>query len=337
MQTLAAIGSILILFILVSVAAISPNRSSLSDFELERRKKAGNKTAADELEQAAVIGDIVSLQRIVCASLLVIMVLLGVLGFGWLIGTLLAIIGALFYGRLANTEVMRAFADKVYRPYSGMVVDFVKRRPTLGKLVRTVSADTREVRAASREELEHIIKTSDGLLSHDEKEGILHTLSFSQKTVESIMTPRGVIDTIHTDELIGPITLDELHKTGHSRFPVIGENIDHVVGILHIRDLLMLGDKSSHLVSEMMEKRVYYINQEQTLNHALAAFLRTRHHLFIVVNGYRETAGILTLEDCVEALMGRKIIDEFDLHDDLRVVAARSASLNNNGANGLNV
>jgi CBS domain containing-hemolysin-like protein len=57
----------------------------------------------------------------------------------------------------------------------------------------------------------------------------------------------------------------------------------------------------------------------------------------VVVNGYRETAGIVTLEDCIEALIGRKIIDEYDLHDDLRAVAARSAKSNNNPPRATNV
>jgi magnesium and cobalt transporter len=136
---------------------------------------------------------------------------------------------------------------------------------------------------------------------------------------------------------VGPLLLDELHKTGHSRFPVIDGDIDHVVGTLHIKELLTLGDKSSKTAAQAMESRVFYINQDQTLDHALAAFIKTRHHLFIVVNGYRETAGILTLEDVMEALLGREIVDEFDVHDDLRIVAARNAKTNNNPPHATNV
>ncbi len=110
-----------------------------------------------------------------------------------------------------------------------------------------------------------------------------------------------------------------------------------MIGVLHIRELLTLGNKASQTAGEAMEKKVYYINQEQTLDHALAAFLKTRHHLFVVVNGYRETAGIITLEDVIEALLGRKIVDEFDLHDDLRIVAAREAAQNNDSANGSDI
>ena len=67
--------------------------------------------------------------------------------------------------------------------------------------------------------------------------------------------------------------------------------------------------------------RVFYIHELQTLDHALAAFIKTHHHLFVVINEYRETVGILSLEDVTEALIGRKIVDEFDAHDDLRKVA----------------
>jgi CBS domain containing-hemolysin-like protein len=78
-----------------------------------------------------------------------------------------------------------------------------------------------------------------------------------------------------------------------------------------------------------MEPRVFYIKNTQTLRHALAAFLRTRHHLFIVVNEFQETVGLITLEDVIESLLGKKIVDEFDAHEDLRAVAARNPHGNN--------
>ena len=157
-----------------------------------------------------------------------------------------------------------------------------------------------------------------------------NALSFKTKTVASIMTPRAVIDSVPKQELLGPLVLDDLHKTGHSRFPVIDDNLDHIVGILHIQDLLTLdGGKKTTTADKTMEARVYYIHQDQTLQQALSGFIRTHHHLFIVINEYRETVGVLTLEDVVEALLGRKIIDEFDSHQDLRQVAARNPQHNN--------
>jgi len=168
------------------------------------------------------------------------------------------------------------------------------------------------------------------LLSADEKHLIANGLGFADKPVSDVMTPRGVIDSISKRELLGPLVLDDLHKTGHSRFPVIDGDIDHVVGMLYIQNLLTVDSgKRSTTAEKTMEPRVFYIRHDQTLGHALAAFLRTHHHLFIVINEFRETVGLLSLEDVIEALLGRKIVDEFDTHEDLRVVAARNPRGNN--------
>ena len=325
------------LLLLVLLASIVPRRSSLSRFELERRKSAGNGTAAEELDRELVLNDLMSLQKALAALLLVATVLCAVAAFGWLFGTIAAVLVALGYGRLAQFDAIRVLADKLYQPYDTAVVGFVKKRPFIGKIIRNMSIDLNDPMLSSREELLHLVESSRSILTADEKKLIINGLHFADKTVESIMTPRGVVETIGASEVLGPLVLDDLHKTGYSRFPVIDGDIDHVIGMLHARELLTLGNKSSQTAREAMEKKVYYIREDQTLDHALAAFLKTRHHLFVVVNGYRETAGIITLEDVIEALLGRKIVDEFDLHDDLRAVATREAKGNNNSVNGMDV
>jgi len=319
------------------VAAIVPRRSSLSRFELVRRGDAGSLGAKDELERELVLDDLLSLQKAAAALLLVFSVLSAVGGFGWLVGTIVAVAVALGYGRLTQLDSVRALADRLYRPYDEVFVQFVKKRPIIGRLIRNISLDANDPLLSSREELVHLVETSGHIITSDEKKLLVNGLHFAGKMVESIMTPRGVVETVAKADVLGPLVLNDLHKTGHSRFPVIDGDIDHVIGVLHIRELLTLGNKHSGTAADAMEKRVYYIHEEQTLDHALAAFLKTRHHLFVVVNGYRETAGIITLEDVIEALIGRRIVDEFDLHDDLRTVAAREATLNNDSANGSDV
>ena len=175
-----------------------------------------------------------------------------------------------------------------------------------------------------------MVEQAGEALSEDEKKMVIGVLSFDTVPVKEVMTPRSVIDTVDQDEVLGPLVLDALHKTGHSRFPVTKGDIDHVVGMLYIQDLLTINRSStSRRVRAVMEKKVYYIREDQTLQHALAAFLRVRHHLFIVVNEFRETVGIVSLEDVTERILGRKIIDEFDAHEDLRRVAQRNPRHNN--------
>ena len=335
MQTVLIICFLIALLLLVVVASIVPRRSALSRFELHRRKDTGSVAATEELDRELVLDDVMSLQKALAALLLVVTVLCAVGAFGWLFGTLAAMLVALGYGRLAQIEGTRTFADKLYRPYDDAVVKFVKKRPILGKVIRNISLDVNDPILSSREELLHLVESSGHIITADEKKLIVNGLHFASKTLESIMTPRGVVATIAASEVLGPLVLDDLHKTGYSRFPVVDGDIDHVIGVLHARELLTLGTKASQTVREAMEKKVYYIREDQTLDHALAAFLKTRHHLFVVVNGYRETAGIITLEDVIEALLGRKIVDEFDLHDDLRAVATREAKTNNNVETGV--
>jgi Mg2+/Co2+ transporter CorB len=75
-----------------------------------------------------------------------------------------------------------------------------------------------------------------------------------------------------------------------------------------------------------MRVDVYYINEQATLDHALNAFLKTKHHLFIVVNEFEDVVGVLSVEDVLEQIIGQQIQDEFDQYDDLRAVAAKHAS-----------
>ncbi|HUC96386.1 MAG TPA: CBS domain-containing protein, partial [Candidatus Saccharimonadales bacterium] len=191
------------------------------------------------------------------------------------------------------------------------------------------TGDTTNQPIASRQELQYLVDASVGVLSSDEKNLIVHSLSFGDQLVSSVMTPRSMIDSIKSSEFLGPLTLDDLHKTGHGKLPVIKNDVDHVIGILNLQSLLALDIKRSTTAEKAMDPKVFYIRQEQSLQHALAAFLRTKHNLFIVVNEFRETVGLLSLEDVIEALLGRKIVDEFDNHDNLREVALRNPHGNN--------
>lgn len=148
-------------------------------------------------------------------------------------------------------------------------------------------------------------------------------LTFSDELIRNVMTPKRVVKTVKQNDAIGPLLMDELHKSGFSRFPVTGDKADHIVGTLYMRDLVKA--KASGSVKDVMKKSVYYVNEDKPLQHALQAFLRTKHHIFIVVNSFEEVVGVLTIEDVLERVLGKQIVDEFDKYDDLRAVAALQA------------
>lgn len=317
--------SLLVLALLVAVASVRPTRSPMSEFELTRRAEKGDKIAAKRLQRENMLSDILSLQRVCEALLLVVFVVPTVVALGWTLGIVVAAVVALEYGALARIPLWQRPVQKLYEQYEDHILGSIEKLPWLFRVFRSVTPNSAPRRQLeSREELLHLVGQSGHLLSPDEKKIITHSLEFELKRVGDIMTPRSVISSVDKKELLGPLVLDDLHRTGHSRFPVIDGDVDHVVGMLYIQDLLTLDKKRSLTVEKTMEPRFFYIRQDHTLAQALTAFLRTHHHLFVVINEYRETVGLISLEDVLEVLLGRKIIDEFDAHDDLRAVAARN-------------
>ena len=328
-----------ILFIvLVGVASIRPAYSPLSLFELERRAEAGNEAARHDLQRQAILPDIESLQRVIVAVALVMFVVISVLTFEWFFGIVLAVVVALEYGAVARIGFVRSQANKLYTTYEPYLLRFTEKAAPVFRFIRSASPVIPATTLSSKEELLHLVSESGSVLSPDERKLITNGLGFESRLVSEIMTPRSMIDSISKSEHLGPLTLDDLHKKGHSRFPVADADIDHIIGMLHIRDLLTIDAKRrSTSVEKAMEQRVFYIKEDQTLQHALAAFLKTRHHLFVVVNEFHETVGLLSLEDVIEAMLGRTIVDEFDAHEDLRIVAARNPRHNNASDGAVNI
>lgn len=317
------------LLLLLVTMAIQPRKASIGRFELIRRASGGDKRAEAMLQRENSLHDILSLQRVITVLLVVVVTLLSLLVFNVVVAVIVSVIVALEAGTVARLAWLRRFAKTLYEKIDEPLIRFTKRTPFLFTIIRSVTPTSDEKILDSKEELQHLITHSMGILTHDEKQTIEATLAFDTREVKEVMTPRGMIDSISKTELLGPLVLDDLHKTGHSRFPVVDRDIDHVVGTLHVQDLLSLDKKRSLTAEKTMEARVYYIREDQSLHHALAAFLKVHHHLFIVVNEFRETVGLLSLEDVIEALLGRKIVDEFDAHDDLRAVAAHNPHDNN--------
>jgi CBS domain containing-hemolysin-like protein len=177
----------------------------------------------------------------------------------------------------------------------------------------------------SKEELLRVVDGSAHILDKDEKLLIRQALAYQDILVKDIMTPRSVVVTINADDTIGPLLLDRMHTSGHSRLPVINGDLDHVQGILYLHNLVPLNPKFKK-ASDAMSPKVYYVQQDQSLDHILQAFLRTKHHLFMAVNEFEEVVGVVSIEDVLETIIGRKIVDEFDQYEDLRAVAKLAAA-----------
>jgi len=304
---------------------------AISQFELTRLSNQGDKQARELLARQHRAVELESLRYIFITIFSTFVVTTAVFAFGVWPGVLIGASLLLIAPILIRVKALRTLADKlrdlVY-PYALKLTDLVG--PIL-RALRERDGEAGFARVYSQAELMDLIHRSPGVLNASELKRLEASLKFEAKMVGDIMTPKSQIVTADVHDTLGPLVLDDLHKTGHSRFPVIDGNDDHVVGMLYLKELVDL--KSEHqTVRAAMKKNVHYIREDQALEHALHGFLRSHQHLFVVVNEYRETVGVVSLEDVIEALIGSKIVDEFDRFDDLRAVAERNPHKNNQAA-----
>lgn len=153
----------------------------------------------------------------------------------------------------------------------------------------------------------------DGIIGPDEREMIDGILSLEEMTVRDIMVPR--LDIVAVDRTVNPRELiDVIVKAGHSRIPVYQESIDRVIGILYAKDLLPYVIGNNRLPFFDLIRPAYVVPESKRLNTLFAEMRRSRVHLAIVADEYGGTAGLVTIEDVLEEIVG-EIQDEYDADD----------------------
>ena len=136
---------------------------------------------------------------------------------------------------------------------------------------------------------------------------------FSQLSVRDAMMTRAQMDVIKTTDSIDRIIAYAV-DTAHSRFPVIEEDKDHIIGILHAKDLLKYIGSSEPFDLESLLRPACFVPEGKSLNALLKTFREQRLHMAIVVDEYGGTSGLVTFEDVIEQIIGN-IEDEFDEDD----------------------
>lgn len=326
MQLLTLLASWVVLALLSAMSF--PFQRQFSDSERDRLAELGDRAALAEVARLQEVPLLQSLQWLAVSLATTGFVAIAISLYGVTIGIFFAAVGVVAVPFAYRLPFVCQAADWVARqltPVFRWLIGYA--RPLLGWL-RQRELPAERVRLNSQVELLKLLRESPQVLSADELQRLEANLTFDQTSVADVMTPRSMIAGVEARETLGPLVLDELYKTGHSRFPVYKKDLDHMVGMLYLHDLVDLkaGEKT---VAQAMHKKVYYVHERQPLSRALVGFLKTHHHLFVVVNDYRETVGLLSLEDTIEKLIGKTIIDEFDAYDDLRAVAAHNPHKNN--------
>lgn len=165
-----------------------------------------------------------------------------------------------------------------------------------------------------RDELVALLRAAHerALLDADALSIIEGALQISDMRVRDIMVPRSRMSVLHIDDAMAEIAAFAV-KTAHSRFPVVGDGRDDVVGILLAKDLLRYFAGKDFSLREMMRPAVF-IPESKPLNVLLREFRLSHNHMAIVVDEYGGVAGLVTIEDVLEQIVG-EIEDEYDFDD----------------------
>lgn len=149
----------------------------------------------------------------------------------------------------------------------------------------------------------------DSTIDADEERIIHGALQFSDEKVSNIMTPIDKVVMVRENDEVGEDLLDKMKGSGRSRFPVLDTN-SQVIGILYAKDLVGEIFNNTKKVSDLARKKVIIAKENDKLDNALNRFLTTRMHIFIVKNQKGIITGIITIEDIIEEILKREIIDE---------------------------
>lgn len=186
----------------------------------------------------------------------------------------------------------------------------------LRRITDTFSGEPRDKRDLN----EVLVHARDrGIIDADAFEMLEGVLTVIEMQVRDIMVPRSQMVIVDRDAPPQEI-LPAVIESGHSRFPVIGEDRDQIVGILLAKDLLryfMDGGKDDFDIKECL-RPVVFIPESKRLNVLLKEFRASHHHMAVVVDEYGGVSGLVTIEDVLEQIVG-DIGDEYDVDDDLDI------------------
>lgn len=191
--------------------------------------------------------------------------------------------------------------ERIFRPLNSILISSTARvNKKLQKHRKNISMD--EISQA-------LELTSDHELS-DEKEILEGIVKFGNKSVVEIMRPRVDVTAFEINIGFSEI-LDVINESGYSRIPVFQDTFDNVRGILYVKDLLPHSHKGKTFKWQTLIRPPFYVPETKKINVLLEEFQKNKVHLAIVVDEYGGTAGIVTLEDILEEIIG-DIADEFD-------------------------
>jgi len=246
--------------------------------------------------------------------------------------------GAVFYVSIVLTFAILFFAEiipktigatywKQLAPFAAYVIRFFIW-VTYPVILMTLFVTNRikkgdEGHSLTKEELleSALLSEDEGVLDEQESDIIENILKLDEIKVHDILTPRSVVFALEGHRTIDDIVKNEPDIFKYSRIPVYNRNIEEVTGMIMTKQLFAQALKDNTIALKNIQKDIYRINEQVPVSWALDLFIEKKEHMFLVLDKYDQVEGIVTLEDCVETILGVEIVDESDAHVDMRELA----------------
>ncbi len=185
-------------------------------------------------------------------------------------------------------------------------------------LVRTMGGQVKRGPFVTEEELRLLVTVGEeeGVLEEDETEMIHSIFEFADTTVREVMVPRIDMVTLESDSTVNE-AVDIALEGGFSRIPVFEESIDNIVGVLYTKDMLKhLREGHENMPIRALVRQAYFVPETKKLDDLLREIRQRRIHMVVVIDEYGSVAGLVTIEDLVEEIVG-DIRDEYDREENL--------------------
>lgn len=306
-------------FSAAETAVLSLNKIRLSHLAKTFKRKGKilekiKKNPAGFLNMVLLANNVVNSSASACATWLAIK-FFGNAGVGVATGGLTFIL--LITGEITPKKIARERPEQVIIILAPVVSFFMTLFTPVFKITEGVQFIIKKVfrknpkpSHLTEEDLKLLIEVGEeeGVLEADEKNMLKNVFEFTDLTAKEIMTPRIDIETVTLEDSYKDI-LQLSKMTTHSRFPVIDGDIDHILGVVYIKDFL-LTDSENFSVKKIM-RPIYFVFEGKNISEVEEELIKSKQNMAVVIDEYGGTAGIVTIEDIVEEVVG-SISDEYD-------------------------
>jgi len=192
-----------------------------------------------------------------------------------------------------------------------------------------ISQGKRDTHSLSKEELlESMLMSEDeGIIDEKESDVIENILKLDNIKVSEVLTPRSVVFALDENLKIKDVIKSEPAIFKFSRIPVYDGSFENVTGLVLTKKIFKQALEDDSVTLASIKKEIFIINENIPVSKALDLFISKKDHMFLVTDNYDQTEGIITLEDCVETILGVEIMDESDTTEDMRELAKRKMKL----------